>query len=134
MKAVLFMIVLFPLAAFAGKTEREYMKNEVKPAVEAAEKEFKAKCGCALKIKINESTFKSTDDMYQAKHTANGVKDGCGGHCTDDDSKKAVCKMKNLEIAKGKETKFEFNGSKGTAWTDGSSYTSFEMMTAQLDK
>lgn len=134
MKRALLVLSLFPILAFAGKTEREYMKNEVTPAVKAAETEFKKACGCDLKISVNEGSIKSKDDMYEAKHIAESVTEGAPKHCTDAASKKAVCQMKSLDIQKTKETKFTFAGSKGVATTDGQSYTSWDMMTQELDK
>jgi len=125
---------LFSITAFAGKAEREYMKSDVMPAVKKAQDNFKKFCGCALAIKVNESTIKTTDDMYPAKHIAESVADGVEGYCTDDASKKAVCQMKSLEIGKAKEATFTFKGGKGVATTDGQSHTSFEMMTRELDK
>ncbi len=134
MKKALIVLSLFPLVAFAGKTERDYWTKEVTPAVKTAETDFKKACGCALKINVDEKTIKSTDDMYQAKHIADSVKEGAPTYCTDAASKKAVCQMKTLEISKTSETKFTFAGTKGTATTDGQAYTSWDMMTQQLDK
>ena len=120
--------------AFAGKEERDYMKNEVMPAVKDAEAKFKSSCGCALSITVDETTVKSKDDMYSVKHIAGYVADGVGSYCTDAASKKAVCQMKSLLLAKAKEATFTFKGGKGTATTDGQSSCSWEMMTRELDK
>jgi hypothetical protein len=120
--------------AFAGKEEREAMKNEVMPAVKAAEAKFKSSCGCALAITVDEATVKSTDDMYHVKHMAGWVADGAGAYCTDAASKKAVCQMRSLVFAKAAEAKFTFKGGKGVATTDGQSSCSWEMMTQELDK
>jgi len=125
--------MLFSLTAFAGKTEREYMKNEVAPAVKDAEAKFKAACGCALKINVSD-TLKSTDDMAQAKHVSESISEGVGGYCNDDASKKAMCQMKTLDITKAKETKFTFKGGKGLAETEGQSYVSWDMITREIDK
>jgi hypothetical protein len=135
MKSVLIgtALMLVSLSAFAGKTERDYMTNEVQPAVKAAEAKFKASCGCALKISVSDS-LKSTDDMAQARNISNAVTEGAPGYCSDDASKKAVCQLKTLEVVKGKETGFAFKGNKGTCTTDGQSYVSWEMITRELDK
>jgi hypothetical protein len=131
--ALLLVTVTASVTAFAGKEEREFMKNEVAPAVKEAETKLKAACGCALKINVSD-TLKSTDDMRQARNIANGVTEGAPGYCTDAESKKAICQMKTLDIVKGKDTAFTFKGGKGTAVTDGSSYVSWDMMTRELDK
>ncbi|MBM4318147.1 MAG: hypothetical protein FJ116_11805 [Deltaproteobacteria bacterium] len=131
MKIVLFTLLCLPLASFAGKAEREYFKNEVQPAVAKAETAFNKACGCALKISVAESDEKH---MYQYKHIAESVQNESAGYCTDDASKKAVCKMKSLEINKGTKTEFTFAGGKGKAITDGQSYVDLNMMTAELDK
>src|SRR5262249_49275381 len=105
------------VTAFAGKEEREYLKNEVMPAVKSAETKFKAACGCALSITVDETTVKTTNDMYPVKHMAESVADGAAGYCTDAASKKAVCQMKSLVLAKAAESKFTFKNGKGTATT-----------------
>lgn len=126
--------MLISTTAFAGKGEREYMKNEVMPAVKKAQDNFKKSCGCPLAITVDETTVKTTDDMYPVKHMAESVADGVGGYCTDASSKKAVCQMKSLTLSKAKESKFAFSGGKGVATTDGQSHASWEMMTRELDK
>jgi hypothetical protein len=126
-------MMLFSLSAFAGKAEREYMANEVVPAVKAAETKFKAACGCALKIAVADS-LKSTDDLAQARNIANSVTEGAPGYCTDDASKKAMCQLKTLDVVKGKDTAFAFKAGKGTCTTDGQSYVSWDMITRELDK
>ncbi|MEQ1878638.1 MAG: hypothetical protein ABL958_18490 [Bdellovibrionia bacterium] len=134
MKRLIAILALCPMIAFAAsKEEREYMKTEVKPAVDGAQAAYKTACGCALTIKIADS-IKTKDDMYQAKYIANSVKDEAAGYCTDAESKKAVCQMKTLEITKGKESKFTFSGGKGVSVTDGNSFYGFSMMTPELDK
>jgi hypothetical protein len=127
-------VLLISLTAYAGKEEREYMKNTLSPALKTAETSYKAACGCPLAIKVNESTITSTDDMYAAKHIADSVSEEAAGYCTDAASKKAVCQMKTLELTKAGEAKFTFKGGAGVATTDGQSFVSFEMMTRELDK
>jgi len=120
--------------AFAGKEEREYMKSEVMPAVKTAETKFKASCGCALTITVDEKTVKTKDDMYPIKHIAEAVTEGAPAYCTDAASKKAVCQMKSLVLAIASEATFTFSGGKGVATAAGLSSCSWEMMTQQLDK
>jgi hypothetical protein len=120
--------------AFAGKEEREYMKDEVMPAVKAAEAKFKSSCGCALTITVDDKTVKSKDDMYPIKHIAEAVTEGAPAYCTDAASKKAVCQMKSLVLAIAPEATFTFKAGKGTATAAGLSHCSWEMMTQELDK
>ena len=133
MKMLIALLALIPLAAFAGKKERDYMTGTVTPAVKKAEKDFNTACGCKLAIKVADS-IKSEDDMYQATHVAESLSSEAAGYCTDADSKKAVCQMKSLEIGKVKETKFSFSSGKGVSMTDGQSYAGFSLMTQELDK
>lgn len=130
----LFGTMAMSVTAFAGKEEREYLKSDVMPSVKKAEAAFKSACGCALAITVDETTLKTKDDLYPAKHIADSVADGVAGYCTDAASKKAVCQMKSLTLAKAAEAKFTFKGGKGVATTDGQSHTTFEMMTRELDK
>ncbi len=127
------LMMMISMTAFAGKAEREYQKGTLNPAVKAAETAYKASCGCALKINVAAS-IKSEDDMRQAKYISESVAEGVKGYCSDDESKKAVCQMKTLDISKGADTAFTFKGGKGAAVTDGQSYASWEMMTRELDK
>lgn len=122
------------LTAFAGKEDRDYKEKELMPAVKNAEAKFKAACGCALAIAVDESTVKTKDDYSRVKYIAGYVADGVGGYCTDAASKKAMCQMKTLVLAKAAEATFTFKGGKGIATTDGQSITTFEMMTRELDK
>lgn len=122
------------LPAFAGKEEREYMKSEVMPAVKAAEAKFKASCGCALAITVDEKTVKSKDDMYPIKHIAEAITEGAPAYCTDAASKKAVCQMKSLTLAIAPEATFTFKSGHGVATAAGLSHCSWEMMTQELDK
>jgi hypothetical protein len=134
MKNLALVLLFVPLAAFAGKEEREYMKSDVTPAITAAQGAFKSGCGCDLKMVLDEASVKSKDDMYQIKHMAESVAEGAPKHCTDAESKKAICKMKTLKMAKAKESTFSFAGAAGTATTDGQSYTSWDMIARELDK
>lgn len=134
MKQTLLVLALFPLIAFGGKEEREYWKKEVTPAVEKAAETYKSACGCALKATVDEKTIKSKDDMYLAKRVMESVTEGAPKHCTDDDSRKAICQMKSLEVKRDVKTAFTISGSKGVSVTDGQSYADFGMMTQELDK
>ena len=134
MKGLALVLLALPILAFAGKEEREFMKSDVTPAIEEAQKTFKASCGCGLKIDVNVDSFKTKDHLFQVKYTAQNVGEESKKYCTDADSKKAVCKMKTLEIKKDKETAFSFKSNKGIAATDGNSYPTFDMMTKELDK
>jgi len=140
MKRVLVSVGLIGLAsamampAFAGKEEREFLKTEVMPAVKTAEANYKSSCGCALAITVDEASLKSTSDMRPIKSIAEHVSEGVTGYCTDAASKKAMCRMKTLVLAKAAEAAFTFKNGKGVATTDGQSTPSWEMLTAELDK
>ncbi|HRC56299.1 MAG TPA: hypothetical protein PKU97_10270 [Kofleriaceae bacterium] len=129
--ATCLLLLMTTSVALAGKEEREYVKTDVTPAVKAAEAAYKQSCGCALKIVIN---VKTMNELYQAKYTAEGISNAVAGYCNDDESKKAVCQLKTLEITKGKETGFTFKGGKGTAATNGKTYVNWEQITHELDK
>jgi len=133
MKKTALAILLISVTAFADKASREFMKNELAPAVKTAEAKVKTACGCALKINLTAS-IKDEAEMRTAKYVAGSINDEAAKFCTDAESKKSVCQMKTLDIAKAADTKFSFAGGKGTATTDGQSYVSFDMMTKQLDK
>lgn len=133
MKLTIGMLVLVSSLAFGGKAEREFMKSTLTPAINASSEAYKKACGCSLKI-TSTSTIVSQDDMTNAKHIVEDVAQGATKYCTDDESKKALCKMTSLKIEKGKESRFELKGSEGVATTDGQVFPTFDMMTRQLDK
>jgi hypothetical protein len=133
MKLMIAMIVFMPMLAFAGKEERDYRKNELDPKIVSAVGAFKGACGCDLKVTIDES-IKSKDDMYTAGHVFEKIKDESSGLCSDAEAKKAICKMKTLEVKKGSTSGFKLEGSKGISTTDGQSYITFEMMSKVLDQ
>lgn len=122
------------MTAFAGKAEREMMTKQVAPAVAAAEAMYKSACGCELTIKVDEETLKTKDELRNAKYMAERVTAGAKKYCTDEPSKKAVCQMKTLTLAKAKPASFTFKDGAGVATTDGQASCSWEMMTRQLDK
>ncbi|MES2040682.1 hypothetical protein ACO0LD_04225 [Undibacterium sp. Ji83W] len=127
-------ILLLPLTAFAGKAERDFMSNEVEPAVKAATAGLKTSCGCDVKFDIKADSFQTTDDMFKIKHFASTIKDNAGAYCADAASKKAICKMKSIEFSKAASTYLKFAAGKVTATTDGTSQPSWEMLTREVDK
>jgi len=125
------------MTAFAGKREREFMEKELMPKVKEAGEKFKSACGCSLAITVDESTTKSTDDMREARNMANTIIEGAPKYCTDDASKKAVCQLKSLVLAKAvkpAEAQFTFKDGKGMLTHDGQMYTGWDQMIQKLDK
>ena len=120
-------------SAIAGKAEREWMKTKVKPAMVKSVKEYKTACGCNLKI-IPDPKLKTQDELNQIRNVSNSISREVGKYCTDKESKQAVCKMKTLKVSKAEETEFKFSGSTGSAFTDGHSYVSFDMITDVIDE
>jgi hypothetical protein len=127
------LLSIFSFVVFAGKAEREFEKNELKPAIKAAEEAYKKSCGCGLKMSVD-AALKTEDQMRLGRSVANQITENVGKYCTDEGSKKAMCGMSSLEVKLGKETKFTMQAKKGLAETDGTSYVSFDMMTAEIDK
>jgi len=125
------------MTAFAGKKERDFMEKELAPKVKEAGDKFKASCGCPLAITIDDSTTQSTDDMRQARGMATTIIEGAPKYCTDAASKKAICQLKSLVLAKAVKpanAEFTFKDGKGMLTHDGSMYTGWDQMTRKLDK
>ena len=133
MRKLLLLVAMVPVLAFAGKEEREFIKEKVEPTLAAAEAAVKTGCGCAMKITMS-PTLTTKEDLSLALYVAESVKEGAPKYCSDTESKQAICKMSSLTIDKSKEAKFTFSGGKGVATTDGTAYTSFDMMSRELDK
>lgn len=127
-------LLAMALPAYAGKKERDYAAKTLAPAVKKAADTYKASCGCDLAITVDEASVKTVDDMSQVRYIAERVEKGAAKYCTDAASKKAVCAMKSLTLAKQAKAAFTFAGGKGTASTDGQAGCTFEMMTRELDK
>jgi hypothetical protein len=125
------------MTAFAGKREREFMEKELAPKVKDASDKFKSSCGCSLAITVDDSTTKSTDDMRQARSMAGTISEGAPKFCTDAASKKAVCQLKSLVLAKAVKpavAEFTFKDGKGMLTQDGQMYTGWDQMIQKLDK
>jgi len=119
--------------AFAGKEEREYVKNDLTPAIKDAETKWQSACGCALTITVDASV-KVVDDMKTVTHLCGYISEGVGGYCNDAGSKKALCQMKTLTVAKADAAKFTFKAGKGVATVYDNHSPSFEMIAQELDK
>jgi hypothetical protein len=132
--ATVSLLATVPLPAVAGKAERDFVSKEVEPAIQASGEKISKTCGCALKIDLKIDGFTDVDQLRNARNFVRAVGDGAAGHCTDAPSKAAVCKMKTLEVSRGTSVSFKFAGGKGTATTDVSSYPSWDMIAAQVDK
>jgi hypothetical protein len=126
--------MVIPLAAFAGKKERDIMEKQVMPAVKDAEAKYKSSCGCTLTITVDEENLKSTDEIHGAAHVASNLAEGIVKYCSDAPSKKAMCQMRSLTISASKNPGFTFKDGKGLATTDGNAACSFGQYTQVLDK
>ena len=120
--------------AFAGKAERDYMKEIVKPAMESAEKAYQDSCGCSLKI-VADPAFKSKDQLGVVRSVSDSLRKGITKHCVDKESNAAMCKMKTLKINRSEEkTEFKFSGSTGVATCEDDNFISFDQMAPEVDK
>ena len=127
-------VMVIPLAAVAGKKERDEMAKQVVPAVKDAEAKYKSSCGCTVTITVDETTVKSKDDLFGVKYIAEHIAEGVVKYCSDDASKKAMCQLKSLTLTKAKPAGFTFKDGKGVASTDGNASCSFGQYTQVLDK
>jgi hypothetical protein len=118
--------------AQGGKRERDLMTQETIPAARGAEANFKASCGCDLAVVIDDS-IKSIDEIQFAKYIADEVSTGAPKYCTDDASRKALCKMKKLRIASSPSWSFTFDAGVGLATTNGKGNPTWDTMTRVLD-
>ena len=126
-------VLVVSLTAFAGKMERDLMKKEVEPAMRKAEATFKESCGCPLAIHADEA-LNTMDEERLVKHLSEQITEHAPKHCNDAESKKAMCQLKSIDIVKAKETKFVFKNGKGTSYTEGQSYTGWDMIVREVDK
>jgi hypothetical protein len=81
------LLSIFSFVVFAGKAEREFEKNELKPAIKAAEEAYKKSCGCGLKMSVD-AALKTEDQMRLGRSVANQITENVGKYCTDEGSKK----------------------------------------------
>jgi len=135
MKRVLVCVLMaVSVTAVAGKEERDFLTKEVQPAAREAEAKWKASCGCALKVAVDEASFTVKQDMHPAKQFCERVAESIAGYCTDAASKKAMCQMKTLVVRKANDATFTFKGGTGTATVAGYESPSWDMVTKELDK
>ena len=131
-KPIIVGCVLISMTALAGKRERDLKTNEVIPAINDAEAKWQASCGCKLAITLDDNVD-GLDELRSARNTAQAISEGVPGYCTDAGSKKALCQMKTLAIAKG-EPGFTYKNGHGTAIVAANTHPGFEMITQAIDK
>ncbi len=120
--------------AHAGKAERDFLAAEVAPVVQTAASTLQKFCGCAVKMDVKQDSFQTVDHLRQVRYAAGTIIDNAPRYCSDAPSKAAVCKLKTLEFARTGTTAFKFAAGKGSITLDESSYPSWDMLTAELDK
>jgi hypothetical protein len=120
--------------AQAGKAERDFLAAEVAPVVQTAASTLQKSCGCAVKMDVKQDSFQTVDHLRQVRYAAGTIIDNAPRYCSDAPSKAAVCKLKTLEFARTGTTAFKFAAGKGSITLDESSYPSWDMLTAELDK
>jgi hypothetical protein len=120
--------------AHAGKAERDFLAAEVAPVLQAATSTLQQSCGCAVKMDVKQDSFQTVDYLRQVRYAAGTIIDNAPRYCNDAPSKAAVCKLKTLEFARTGTTAFKFAAGKGTITLDESSYPSWDMLAAELDK
>jgi hypothetical protein len=134
LKKIALILAFAPLAAFAGKAERDYVTGTAEPAVKEAAATLKKSCGCDVKIDVKTDGYKDVDELRQITYVSKAISQNAPAYCSDAPSKAAVCKLKTLEISRGTTTDFKFSGGKGIATSDSSSSASWDMIVQQLDK
>lgn len=120
--------------AHAGKAERDFYAAEVAPAVSTANGTLRQSCGCDVKMDVKQDSFQTVDHLRQVRYAAGTIIDNAPRYCSDAPSKAAVCKLKTLEFARTGTTGFRFAAGKGVITLDESSYPSWDMLAAELDK
>ena len=120
--------------AHAGKAEREFYATEVAPAVKTAAGTLKQSCGCDVKMEVKQDSFQTVDHLRQVRYAAATIVDNAPKYCNNAPSKAAVCQLKSLEFARTGTTAFKFAAGKGVVTLDESSYPSWDMLAAELDK
>lgn len=132
--AVTVMAMTAALTAHAGKAERDFLEAKVLPAVKAASAQYKKACAGDLKIDVKFDSFSTVDDLRQVVYLAEAITEAAPAYCKDKATQTVMGRMKVLEISKAAEPSFSFSGSKGVATTDVSSYPSWDMMAAAIDR
>ena len=127
------LLLVVPLAAFAGKTEREFVKTRLAPAIKKSEATFKKACGCNWKLAVGKKLENDLDALHVAEHLVGIIGDNAAGYCTDDASKKALCAISTFSMETGETTGFSVEGKVGKAVLSGG-YPPWDNITAALDK
>jgi hypothetical protein len=134
LSSIALILALSPLAAFAGKAERDYYTSTAEPAVKEAAATLKSACGCDVKFDVKTDGYKDVDELRQITSVSKAITQGAPGYCSDAASKKAICKLKTAEIVRGTTPEFKFSGGRGSIVLDTSSYPSWDMIARELDK
>jgi hypothetical protein len=136
MKYAILMACLFmSTIVYAGKVEREKIK-ELEPILVSSQSTFKAACGCEFKWDIKWDSYKAADDMNRIPSTAERISAGAKEHCTDAESKKAICQLKVISLSYAKDSKGDvtFSGGKISGQTNDTMYVGWDKIVEVLDK
>jgi hypothetical protein len=126
-------LVAVAATAIAGKRERELMAKETIPAAKAAEARFKESCGCPLAI-VLDGSLQTEDHITFARLIAEEVSTGAPHYCTNEGSRRAMCRMRTLKIAASSQWGFTFDDGVGLATTNGRGHPSWDTMTRAIDQ
>lgn len=132
--SALLILLCASVSAYAGKAEREFIETTMNPAVQAAAAAYKSACTGDLKIDVKVDSFKNVDELRQVRNFVNRIEESAAGYCKDKATKTVMSKLKVLEISKAAQVTVKFSGNKAVATTDESSFPSWDMLAAEIDK
>lgn len=96
-------VIALATLAWAGKPEREKQK-EITAKATTVKGDVKKACGCAVGVDVKWATFKTVENMSNIERTVRDFGVAAAKHCSDADSKKALCKsLKSVEIFYNKD-------------------------------
>jgi hypothetical protein len=126
--------LLLPLAAHAGKEERDFTTQQLEPGIAAAKEALKKNCTADVKFNINYDTLKTKDDLTKVMLTARSITEDTAKYCSDKGTKAAISKLKTIDYTKSDKTDLSFANGKISVTTDGNSYAGWDAFASAIDK
>lgn len=131
---ILITALVTSLNSYADKESRD-KRTEIEPILAKSSADFKAACGCNLKINVNWDSYKSASDMNRLPTTAEQISAGSAAYCKNPGDKAAICKMKSLDLSFAKEpTDIKFSKGTMSAQTNDMLHADWDQMTKILDQ
>lgn len=126
--------LLIPMAAHAGKAERDAIAENVEPAMAAAKDALKKNCSADVKFVPNYDSFKTVDELNRIMLTSRTITEGTAKYCSDKATKAVIGKLKVIEFSKTDKAGVTYANGKAIFTTEGQTFFDWDALAREIDK